>query len=103
MAIQYQPVITLGAILQIITVLGGCIAGYVVLVGNDIKHDERILANANEITRVERKMDAQIASRNVQMDALNRTLQNLDEKVTRFIITDLESKLKDKNAATRNR
>ena len=90
---EYTPNISLGAILQIITLVGSCLAAYVALARADTVHEERIATNSMEIARVERKLDSTQKDIKQEMQDMNRTLQSMDEKITRYMIRSMEREL----------
>ena len=49
---KYDPNISLGTIVETVMLTGLVIGCYVALVGNDVRHDERIAANAQIVDTV---------------------------------------------------
>ena len=97
---EYTPQVSLGAILQIITIIGAIVGAYVTFANRLVIQEERTAVNSVEIARVEKKTDATMA----ELKELNKTLTGMDEKITKYIIMNMEYQLQNRNASqTRSR
>lgn len=75
MNFQYDPKISLGTIVETVTLLLAAGSAYVALTNNDIKHDEQIKALAADVVRVD------TAQRQLQVD-VKTDLKEIKESVT---------------------
>lgn len=88
MKFEYNPEITLGNMLQIISILAGIFVGYSTLVQANAVQDRVLIEHAQRIE--EAKLAAKEERRDIQTDIkeLNISIRQLDEKFTNYVIQE---------------
>lgn len=92
----YTPTITLGGILQIITILGGIFGAYVAVAQREVQHDERINAQQKDTTRLEKRVEETSAHLHEELAGMNNNIMLLNEKISTYIIGDLRNQIRNK-------
>jgi hypothetical protein len=88
MKFEYNPEISLGAILQIVTILVGIGAGYAALVNANALQDQILIQHDKEISAARSLVrDAQVEL-NEDMKSIQTDLRALDNKFTTYIINE---------------
>lgn len=88
MKFEYNPEISLGNILQILTIIFGMGAGYAALVGANQMQDQILLQHDKEISAARTLVrEAQIELKE-DMKTLQTDVKGLDNKFTTYIINE---------------
>lgn len=83
---KYEPTISLGAVIQFITLICAGIGVFVTLVRADTQHDERIAINAQEIKRVEQQAAEANRELKDEVKEVNRTLGVINQNMLRYLV-----------------
>jgi cell division protein FtsB len=86
MNFEYNPEITLGSILQILTILVGIGAGYGALVQANALQDQILLQHEKEINSARTLVREAQTELNSDVKELSHDVKKLDEKFTNYVI-----------------
>ena len=88
MKFEYNPEITLGSIVQIVTILIGIGAGYAALVNANALQDQILIQHDKQIEAAKIAVkDAQVELKE-DMRGLQKDVRGLDDKFTTYIINE---------------
>ena len=86
MKFEYNPEISLGNILQILTILGGIAAGYATLVQANTIQDKNIEAHEAAITAIKVATKEAAGELKDNVKEIQKDVRKLDEKFTDYVI-----------------
>ena len=88
MKFEYNPEISLGSILQIVTILIGIGAGYAALVNANALQDQILMQHEKEISAARILVREAQVELNDDMKTIQTDLKALDNKFTTYIINE---------------
>lgn len=86
MKVEYNPEVSLGALLQIGTVVSAVFAAYVALSVTDAKHDGVLAQHTTEINRIQLQVDHIQTEIREQVKDVSKDIKGVDQKVTQILI-----------------
>ena len=86
MKIEYNPEVSLGALLQIGTVVSAVFAAYVALSVKDAQHDAAIAAHDKEIARIEYDHKQIQTDVKETVKEIGKDVKQLDHKITSILV-----------------
>lgn len=86
MRIQYNPEVSLGAILQVVTILASVFGAYSALQNADFKHDAELKSHAAQILEIKQRQETTQKEVREEIKDVKRGVDLINDKLTEVII-----------------
>lgn len=86
MRIEYNPEISLGSVLQVITILGSVFTAYLTLKTNDVELQSRLDSHTAQIQEMKDSQKQEAAKLDLQLREFGVNIKALDARITAFMI-----------------
>lgn len=83
---KYNPEISLGNILQVITILCGLFGAYMTLVNTDTRHDAELKASREQVAEIKMKQDQITKEVKEEIKEVKQGVNSINDKLTTVLI-----------------
>lgn len=98
MRIEYNPEISLGSVVQVISILGSVFTAYIALKTTDVELQSRIDTHTAQISELKESQRQDSAKLDLQLKELGINIKTLDARVTQFMIEQARERMGISNA-----
>ncbi len=86
MRIEYNPEISLGSVVQVISILGSVFTAYLALKTTDVELESKLNTHAAQISELKDSQKQEAAKLDLQLKEIGINIKTLDARVTQFMI-----------------
>ncbi len=86
MRIEYNPEISLGSVVQVISILGSVFTAYLALKTTDVELESKLNTHTAQISELKDSQKQEAAKLDLQLKEIGINIKTLDARVTQFMI-----------------
>lgn len=86
MRIDYNPEISLGSVVQVISILGSVFTAYLALKTTDVELESKLNTHTAQISELKDNQKQEAAKLDLQLKEIGINIKTLDARVTQFMI-----------------